>query len=142
MFPMVTKLSLIERDMFQVTLNPFLHFLEKSRHSFKTLNSKKVGRKHAKVAPKEAALRWRPTGQIWVHFCSKIHGIFSMFPMVTKILLFTRGVFEIPSNIFMQFFATSGLSCKTFNWKWSAKIRKTGPKAGWSQMRTILKDFR
>ena len=54
MFPMVTKLLLIERDMFQVTLNTFLHFLEKSRHSFKTLDSKKVGRKHAKVVPKEA----------------------------------------------------------------------------------------
>ena len=60
-----------------------------------------------------------------------------MFPMLTKLVLFARDVFGVPSNVFLHFFATSGLSCKTFDSKESAKIRKTGPKGGWSQIRPI-----
>jgi len=48
----------------------------------------------------------------------------------TKLLLFERDVFEVPSNILLHFFATSGNLFKTFDSKGSAKIRKTGQKKG------------
>ena len=66
MFPMVTKLLLIERDMFEVPLNTLMHFIifAKSGHSLKTLYSSRVSTKSANLASKGAWLRWRPTDQI------------------------------------------------------------------------------
>ena len=122
MFSMFTKLLLIERKTFQVPLNTFLHFFAKPEHSCKTLDSNRVGKKYAKPAPKRAELRWRPTGQILVHFYSKTHENFSIFPMVIKLLLFARDVFEVPWNIFLYFFDTSGLSFETFDSRELAKV--------------------
>ena len=137
MFPMVTRLLVIERVMFQVPLNTFLDCFEKCGHSFKTLDFKRLGKSTQNWPQRRLGSDDVQHARFWRQFCSKTHEIFPVFLIVTKLLLFSRDVFEVPSNMFLHFFATSGLSRKTFDSKRSTKIRKTSPKGGWSQMRLI-----
>ena len=92
-----------------------LSLFAKSGNSLKTLHSSRVST-NPRIWP-QRGLGWGNGQQtrFWVHFCSKSHDIFSLFVMVTKLWLFARDMFGVPSDIFLKFIATTGLLFKTLD---------------------------
>ena len=138
MLPMVTKFSFIERDMLKVSLIIFLHFFfAKSGHSFNSLDSTRVGTKSARPQ-RELGSGDRQQTRFWFRFCSKSYKNFSMFPMVTKLLLFARDIFEVPSNNFLKSFPLLGFHLRHSTQEGRQQYENLPTKREWSQMMPIL----